>query len=86
MVFRIGVLKNFTNFFGKQLLESPTQVFTCEICEIFKSTFFHITPSVAAFGSFCQLLPSFRNSLGTTDNVQLGVSPLLTDDSRRTVS
>ena len=38
-----GVLKNFTNFTGKHLLpvlESPTQMFSCEIWEIFKNTYF----------------------------------------------
>ena len=55
MFFKIGVLKNFANFIGKQcwsifltklhawrpatlLKETPTQVFYCEICEIFKNT------------------------------------------------
>ena len=28
--------------------ETPTQVLLCEICEIFKSTFFYITPPLAA--------------------------------------
>ena len=60
--FKIGVLKNFANFTGKHLCwslllielqawrskETPTQVFSCKICDIFKSTFFYRTPSVAA--------------------------------------
>ena len=31
------------------MLESPTQVFSCEIFEIFKNTFIYRTPSVATF-------------------------------------
>ena len=27
----------------------PTQAFSCEICEIFKNTFFYSTPRLAAF-------------------------------------
>ena len=41
---RYGVLKNFANFTEKHLCWSlfliEMQVFTCEICEIFKNTFF----------------------------------------------
>ena len=32
----------------RYLKETPTQVLSCEICEIFKNTFFNITPPVAA--------------------------------------
>ena len=57
-----GVLKNFTNFIGKHLCwslcliklqawshETPTQVFSYEICEIFKNTYFeeHL-PTIAS--------------------------------------
>ena len=42
----IGFLKNFAKFTGKRLcwsllfkIESPTQMFFCEFCEIFKNTF-----------------------------------------------
>ena len=31
------------------LFETPTQVFSCEYCKIFKYTFFYRAPSVAAF-------------------------------------
>ena len=31
------------------LKKTPTQVFSCKICEIFKNTFFYSTPRVAAF-------------------------------------
>ena len=62
LLFKIGVLKNFANFTGEHLCWSlfltkfftdfikntPTQVFSCEICKIFKITFFHRTPPVAA--------------------------------------
>ena len=52
-----GVLKNFTKFTGKHLRQSlffnkvagqACQVFFCEFCNIFKNTFFHRTPLVAA--------------------------------------
>ena len=67
MFLKIGVLKKFANFTGKQLPwnffliklkvlspatlfeKTPTQVFSCEICEIFKNTLFYGTPRVAAF-------------------------------------
>ena len=43
-----GAFKNFLDFTKKPVLESlfnkvagtPTQVFSCEICEIFKNTYF----------------------------------------------
>ena len=56
----IDVLENFANFTGKHqcleslfnkvadLKETPTQVFSSEICEIFKDTFLYRTPPVAA--------------------------------------
>ena len=55
MFFKIGVIKNFANFAGKHLslfliklwsedlqlyYKSPTQLFSYEIFEIFKNTFF----------------------------------------------
>ena len=71
MLFKIGILKNFAIFTGKHLCwsffliklqafrpekETPTQVFSCEYCEIFKNTFFYRTPPVAAFLlSYCFL-------------------------------
>ena len=33
---------------GLRTKETPTQVFSCEICEIFKNTFFHRAHPVAA--------------------------------------
>ena len=41
---RSYVLKN-----TLQLKETPAQVFSCELCEISKNTFFYRTPEVAAF-------------------------------------
>ena len=47
--FETGVLKNFANFTGKhlrwsffliKLRETLSQVFPCEICKIYKNTFF----------------------------------------------
>ena len=45
MFFKIGVLENFANFTGKHLLikfatKTLTQVFSYEICEILKNSFF----------------------------------------------
>ena len=47
---REGVLRNFAKITGKQLYQSlffdkvagprPAQVFSCEVCKIFKNTFF----------------------------------------------
>ena len=54
MFFKIGVLEDFAIFTGKHLClqvsfkETPTQVFSCEYCEIFKKSFFHRTPLVVA--------------------------------------
>ena len=60
---RKGVVRNFPKFTGKHLCQSLffnkvacnfikketlTQVFSCEFCEIFKSTSFYTTPPVAA--------------------------------------
>ena len=51
---RIPVLKSlFNNVVGLQdcnfiKKEIPTQVFSCEFCEIFKNTFFYRTPLVAS--------------------------------------
>ena len=52
------ILKNFAKFTGKHLWQSLpffagwhfqlAQVFSCEFCEIFKNTFLHRTPPVAA--------------------------------------
>ena len=60
MFFKIGVPKNFSNFAGKQ-------VFSCEICEIFKNLFIYRTPLVAAsmllfmnVSSFTSPLPHFH--------------------------
>ena len=57
MFFKIGVLKNFAKFTGKHLCnfinkETPTQVFSCEFCEIFKNTVFHRTLPLDATGFF----------------------------------
>ena len=68
--FKIDVLKNFAIFIGKYLLNvgqivglqqlylkvTPTNVFSCEYCEIFKNSFFYRTPLVAASGIIKSLL------------------------------
>ena len=46
--YKEAVLKNFVTFIGKHLCQSLTQVFYYKFFEIFKSTFFHRTPPVAA--------------------------------------
>ena len=54
-----GVFRNFTKFAGKRLgqgllfldkssLDVEAQAFSCEFCEISRSTFLHRTPLVAA--------------------------------------
>ena len=66
MLLKIGVLRSFTNFAGKDLYwslflkslqgkdlqlylkKSPTQVFSCEVGEMFKNMFFKRTPPVTA--------------------------------------
>ena len=56
MFFKIGVHKNLANFRGKHLpkslqfyqKETPTKMFSCEFCDIFKNTFFYRTLPVAA--------------------------------------
>ena len=46
MFFKIGVPKTFAIFTGKHLcsslflIETPTQVFSCEYCKVFKNRFF----------------------------------------------
>ena len=52
MFFKIGFLKNFANFTRKScgptlLKQTPSQVFYCLICEIFKNTFFYTVPPEA---------------------------------------
>ena len=57
-----GALKSLANFTGKHLywslflLKTPTQVFSYEICEIFKNTFFYRIPPVAAFEILLKIL------------------------------
>ena len=63
MFFNVGVLENFAIFTGKHLYwslfliklqacnfvkKTPTQVFSCPYCEIFRTSFFYRTPPVAA--------------------------------------
>ena len=47
--FKTGVFKNFVIFTGKHLCWSffltPTQMFSCEYCEILKNNFFQRTPA-----------------------------------------
>ena len=45
----------------KTLFETPTEVFSCEICKNFKNTFFYRTSPVAASAS-CGLVNPFRTS------------------------
>ena len=71
MFFKVNVLKNFANFFAG-LRKTPTQVFFCKICEIFKNTyggcFWANTGSICgslcgeeSFWSFCTRLPWLSN-------------------------
>ena len=60
MLFKKGVLKNFAEFTGKLGVfiknETPTQVFPCEFCEIFKNSFFYRTPPMTTSESFILFL------------------------------
>ena len=69
MFFKIDVLENFRKFHRKTLVfeslliklqawrplfkETPIQVLFCEICKIFKNTFYYRTPPVAASEISC---------------------------------
>ena len=71
--FKIDVLKRFTDSTGKyqckrhflinlqswRLKESSTQVFSCEICKIFKNTIFYRTAPVAA-SDVTRIIKGFR--------------------------
>ena len=51
-------------FFKKWVfLETPTQLFPCEYCEIFKNSFFHGTPPVAALRDVNRSDMSYKNLL-----------------------
>ena len=50
---RTGPLKNIALAYNLIKKETLAQVFSCEFCEIFKNTFIHKTPPVAAFVSYC---------------------------------
>ena len=57
---KIGVLKKFATFRGKHLLGSLFNKvaglqLSCEYCQIFKKSFFHKTPPVAASKKFINL-------------------------------
>ena len=50
------VLKSFSTFTGKHhhyQKETPTQVFSCEYCEIFRNTYFEEYLRTAAFENSC---------------------------------
>ena len=48
VVIRRCSVKRYTKFTEKHLFQGLPQVFSCELCEIFKNTFFYRTPPVAA--------------------------------------
>ena len=50
VLFKKGVLRNFTKFTGEHQRQSLAQVFSSEFCEISKNTIFYRTPLVAASG------------------------------------
>ena len=65
-----GVLKNFAKFTGRHLYQSLcfkklqakketlAQVFSYEICELFKNTYFYKIPLVAASGGGFKIQPN----------------------------
>ena len=65
LFFKMGVLKHLAIFTGKHLRwnlllinEASTQVFSCEYCEIFKSSFLYRTTLVAASGDVSKIVKS----------------------------
>ena len=65
LFFKIGVLKHFAIFTGKHLSwnlllisKTPTQVFSCEYCKIFKCSFLYRTILVAASGKVSKTVKS----------------------------
>ena len=65
LFFKIGVLKHFAVSTGKHLCrnlllinETPTQVFSCEHCGIFNSSFLYRTTLVAASGDVSKTVKS----------------------------
>ena len=56
----------FQNRFKKALKRylrvTPTKAFSCEYCEIFKNSFFHRTPPVAAFGGSSRIFKLYFGS------------------------
>ena len=65
LFFKIGVLKYFAIFTGKHLCwnlllinKTPTQVFSCEYYEIFKSSFLYRTSLAAASGDVSKRVKS----------------------------
>ena len=74
MFFKIGVLKNFAKFSGKHLRpeacnfikkKTLVQVFSCELCEIFKNTFLYRISPLAASGLF--IVQAWKNKLMFTE-------------------
>ena len=65
LFFKMAVLKHLAIFTGKHLRwnlllinEASTQVFSCEYCEIFKSSFLYRTTLVAASGDVSKIVKS----------------------------
>ena len=67
-VCKAGFIKTFAKFTGKQLSlslcnlikkETPTQVFSCKLCEIVKNSFLQNT-----FGNTCKRLRAMKNIWG----------------------
>ena len=84
-----GVLRNLTQFTGKQLCQSLflnkavkkketlTQVFSCELCEIFTNTFSYWTPLVAASDTqvFLSNLNNLNNFVRIIQNIYGVIGP-----------
>ena len=68
MFFTIGTLV-FESFFNKVPgLQTPTQVFSCEICKIFRNTFFNRTTPMAASEAPKLLIDRYvRIKIGVTE-------------------
>ena len=70
--------------------ETPRQVFSCEYCEIFKSTYFeeHLRATVSVVKISSHLWPNNYKSdkLETSNNVHLSFSKIKTQREKYTVS
>ena len=78
-VFFNKVVRKAFNFIKKEI---PTQVFSCEYCEVFKKTYFHWTPLVAASSILENSLSRCTNFSPSTKTKKARHSKMLSDCCR----